>query len=53
MKTKSIYIMALAGLVMAACNVLTGPETGTGSGKTIPTGMGLAHIRLGGDGIEF
>jgi hypothetical protein len=49
MKTKSIYIMALAGLVMAACNPLTGPDTGTGSGETIPPGMGLAHIRLGGD----
>jgi hypothetical protein len=53
MKTKRIYrrgFVALAMiLVLAAC---TDP-TGSGTGETIPQGMGLARIRLGaGEGVQ-
>jgi hypothetical protein len=36
-------------LTLTACNDLAGP--GTGSGETIPAGMGLARIRLAAGGI--
>jgi hypothetical protein len=53
MKAKKIYTMgmALTGVVLfafTACADLAGP--GTGSGETIPPGMGLARIRLGAGG---
>jgi hypothetical protein len=48
MKTR-VYRTGFAALALifalAACNDLTG--AGTGSGETIPEGMGLARIRLG------
>jgi hypothetical protein len=48
MKTHSAYRTGFAALallfILAACNDLTG--AGTGSGETIPEGMGLARIRL-------
>jgi hypothetical protein len=45
--------MALVGVVMfafTACIDLTRPGAGSYSGETIPEGMGLACITLGGDG---
>jgi hypothetical protein len=45
--------MALAGVVLfafTACIDLAGPGPGTGSGETIPPGMGLARIRLSAGG---
>jgi hypothetical protein len=49
MKTKNKYTMGMTLAVLfmlTACNALTVSEAGTGSGETIPQGMGLARIRL-------
>jgi hypothetical protein len=52
MRVKDIYRIGTMVLILAltACTDVLGPETGSGSGGTIPQGMGLARINLGGGG---